>query len=144
MKTFLLFIDRRPVPRTYYNTVYSCMFSCFERMKASLLAGDEAVGKEAARYIRFASAAYGMLMLKVTFIQFFSSCCLFVSSVYVALLLNAPPLVHSPVMSCHVSKVSYVLQLGSSPVPADFFPLCICSHPAIDMVRKKVGEMRDA
>lgn len=29
--------------------------------------GDEAVGKEAARYIRFASAAYGMLMLKVHF-----------------------------------------------------------------------------
>lgn len=27
--------------------------------------GDEAVGKEAARYIRFASAAYGMFMLKV-------------------------------------------------------------------------------
>ena len=34
-------------------------------MKANLLPGDEAVGKEAARYIRFASAAYGMLMLKV-------------------------------------------------------------------------------
>eukprot|EP00752_Nemacystus_decipiens_P010109 g9010.t1 len=33
-------------------------------MKANLLPGDEAVGKEAARYIRFASAAYGMLMLK--------------------------------------------------------------------------------
>lgn len=34
-------------------------------MKANLLPGDESVGKEAARYIRFASAAYGMLMLKV-------------------------------------------------------------------------------
>lgn len=34
-------------------------------MKANLLPEDEAVGKEAARYIRFASAAYGMLMLKV-------------------------------------------------------------------------------
>eukprot|EP00903_Cladosiphon_okamuranus_P010309 g9756.t1 len=33
-------------------------------MGANLLPGDETVGKEAARYIRFASAAYGMLMLK--------------------------------------------------------------------------------
>lgn len=35
------------------------------RWKANLLASDEAVGKEAARYMRFASAAYGILMLKV-------------------------------------------------------------------------------
>ncbi|CAM9635858.1 unnamed protein product [Pylaiella littoralis] len=33
-------------------------------LKANLLSGDEAVGREAARYVRFASAAYGMLMLK--------------------------------------------------------------------------------
>lgn len=38
---------------------------CCDRMKANLLPGDDAVGKEASRYIRFASAAYGMLMLKV-------------------------------------------------------------------------------
>lgn len=35
------------------------------RLKAGLLPGDEEVGREAARYMRFASAAYGMLMLKV-------------------------------------------------------------------------------
>lgn len=43
-----------------YRTV--CVLA---RSKARLLPGDEDVGKEAARYIRFASAAYGMLMLKV-------------------------------------------------------------------------------
>lgn len=34
-------------------------------MQAKLLPGDEEVGREAARYIRFASAAYGVFMLKV-------------------------------------------------------------------------------
>ncbi|CAM9236624.1 unnamed protein product, partial [Scytosiphon promiscuus] len=33
-------------------------------MKANLKPGDDGVGKEAARYVRFSSAAYGMLMLK--------------------------------------------------------------------------------
>lgn len=43
-------------------------------MEANLLPGDEAVGKEAARYIRFASAAYGMLMLKVL-VRITAFCC---------------------------------------------------------------------
>lgn len=34
-------------------------------MTANLKPGDDVVGKEAARYVRFSSAAYGMLMLKV-------------------------------------------------------------------------------
>lgn len=44
--------------------VVSCC-ALLSRAKANLLPGDEVVGREAARYVRFASAAYGMLMLKV-------------------------------------------------------------------------------
>lgn len=41
------------------------IFDIFNSLKSKLLPEDEAIGMDAARYIRFASAAYGMLMLKV-------------------------------------------------------------------------------